>query len=87
MSDIETMVTVYITKYALTTGIFKMSGVLLDGGYFKSRENGYTTLYSKKEYSILESQAHAQFNLLKQKKLLSLEKQKEKLLKMEFKVK
>lgn len=87
------MQTVWITKYALTTGIhqaefegiFECNGVVNENtACVKDSVCPYNRLYHKGEWHKTEAEAKKKANEMRLKKIKSLEKQIEKLHKLEF---
>ena len=66
--------TVYITKYALTKGIYKAVGMYFpDGEYFKAHDS--LLFISRKEYEFTIEEAQTNVVEMAKRKKLSLEKQ------------
>ncbi|MCG8709240.1 hypothetical protein JHU04_002480 [Brenneria sp. 4F2] len=81
------MTEIYVTKYALSSGPFKTSGEVKDGGsYAVYFANGYTALAHGKDFHLTKEAALADCERRRQKKLASIEKQRQRLEKMEFKL-
>lgn len=79
--------TVWITKYALTTGIF--SGVVRDTSdndrnYIFLQDHPHAIYYVGRDAFLTEEEAKAQAVALRDKKIKSVEKQLTKLKSMEF---
>ena len=80
---------VYITKYALTQGIFEVEGEVCGGIFgrmFDAEKNGYfhNHPYGIDEWHRTRASAVRTAEQMRQKKIASLEKQIEKLKKMKF---
>ena len=82
------LIQVWCIKYALTQGIFQLSGEILDGGYFSEVRNSsgyhFGHFLNKKEYCLSLEDAQAAAEAMRQRKIKSLEKQLEKLKKTEI---
>lgn len=79
------MTTVYVTKYALTDGPFKVEAELkYDGTYASWRANDYTQSAQGKDFWLTPEEALVDCERRRQAKLKSIEKQKTKLEKMQF---
>jgi hypothetical protein len=70
---------VYCVKYALTSGIFFMTGTEEPNGRFMRCENGFYTSFSSKEWDRTAAGALEKSKALLEKKLKLLEKQQDKL--------
>jgi hypothetical protein len=78
---------VWITKYALTTGLF--SGVVRDiadgdPNYVFLQDQNYSVYHLGKDCFLTESEAKELAKIMRDKKIKSLEKQIKKLKQMEF---
>lgn len=78
--------TVYITKYALSDGIKKVDAKVA-ADHCTSNDYGILQMFFKDEFHLTEEQALANAELRRDKKIVSLKKQIEKLEKMTFKIK
>lgn len=79
------MTTIYVTKYALTKGPFKVEAELkYEGTYASWRDNGYPQSAQGKDFWLPPEEALADCERRRQAKLKSLEKQKTTLEKMQF---
>lgn len=75
----------YIFKYALTEGILSVplkSDSINDNGYL--RKNGFGGWFSSKEYSLSLAEAKEKAEVMRLKKIKSLQKQIQKLEQMSF---
>lgn len=82
MDENQNLVTVFITKYALTSGLMEEQMELKDGGlYCFGRPKGWyaNTLFSKKDFFLSREEAIADCNKRKEKKILSLRRQMQKI--------
>jgi len=79
-------VTAYITKYALTTGIQKVVGEIVEPGkrMLEYGQNYGRTYAHGNDWHLTLEEANAQANRMKEKKLISLRKSIERLEQMEF---
>ena len=79
---------VWITKYALTTGIFTINAELRRGGMisFKRTEDHFTEYVHGEgiDWHRTKESASARLSVLKDKKIASLKKQIEKIEKLEY---
>lgn len=75
----------YVTKYALTTGIEVVDGEVTDGGYL--HVDGCYSLFRDSEYFETEKEAREDAERRRVKKIESLNKQINKLLKLSVKIK
>lgn len=82
----ETVVTVYVTRYALTEGIFKAKANLLDDGKYAKTivDNGYGICLGRSDYALTPEDANAQAEVKLAAKLNSLTKAIEKLKRLSF---
>ncbi|EEH8063304.1 hypothetical protein G3R67_003444 [Salmonella enterica subsp. enterica serovar Agona] len=80
------MTTVYITKYALSDGPFKVEAELSFGGKMASYRigNSYTQTAHGKDFWLTEDEALADCERRRTAKLASIEKQRKKLEAMKF---
>lgn len=79
------MTTVYVTKYALTDGPFKVEAELLYDGTFASwQENGFPQSAQGKDFWLTPEEALADCERRRQAKLKLIEKKKVKMEKMQF---
>lgn len=78
------MTTIYVTKYALTEGVLRIDAAIDPDGWARS---GQHMLFRYSEYAQTESYAAEQFEILRQKRIASLNKQLKKLESMKFKIK
>lgn len=81
MSDNETRVKVWITKYALTRGIFEMEGVLIDDGKYVS--DRHSRIFTS-EYALSAAEAAVTARAMKAAKIASLKKQIARITKLVF---
>lgn len=74
-------VTIYCTKYALTQGIFQLTGHLVENGkYFSEDASGRIGIFlNSKEFCFTEEEAMSQFERKKAAKIASARKQLAKL--------
>lgn len=80
-------VTVYVTKYALTKGIFPIRAELIDGGQYASEVGpGIGHFLGRNEYALTEEEAIEQAKKKRDAKIKSLSKKQSQLLAMVFKV-
>ncbi|EBC7361175.1 hypothetical protein ACKJVF_003783 [Salmonella enterica subsp. enterica serovar Kentucky] len=80
------MTTVYVTKYALSDGPFKVEAELSFGGTMASYRigNSYTQTAHGKDFWLTEAEAMADCERRRTAKLASIEKQRKKLEAMQF---
>ncbi len=80
------MATIYVTKYALSHGPFKVEAELSFGGTMASYHigNSYTQTAHGKEFWLTEAEALADCERRRTAKLASIEKQRKKLEAMRF---
>ncbi|EJO6831351.1 hypothetical protein NRU17_004322 [Salmonella enterica] len=80
------MTTVYVTKYALPDGPFKVEAELSFGGTMASYRigNSYTQTAHGKDFWLTEAEAMADCERRRTAKLASIEKQRKKLEAMQF---
>lgn len=78
----------YICKYWATRGIFPIEGEEREGGWFMGRwpNSGWFQSFSRSEWATGTNEAVEKAKALRDKKIISLAKQADKLLKMEIKV-
>jgi len=77
----------YITKYALSSGIDECEGQISNTSenmLVSKTENGYTTCFHGKDWHDTKESAIKQANEMRERKIKSLEKQIEKLKKLNF---
>jgi hypothetical protein len=74
-------VTIYCTKYALTRGIFQLTGHLLENGKYFSEDagTGIGIFLNSKEFCFTEEEAVSQFEQKKAAKIASAREQLAKL--------
>lgn len=78
----------YICKYWATQGIFPLEGEEREGGRFMARwPKGWFQSFSKHEWATGTAEAIEKAKSLREKKLRSLQKQAQKLIALEIKVK
>jgi len=78
---------IYVTKYALTQGIYEVEAEDETGGIFvafSGSNRSYTTYYHKGEYELTHAAAVTKANEMREKKIASLKKQIKKLEEMTF---
>lgn len=75
---------IYITKYALTKGIFEVDANIRDSGIAEDRTEHYIAYYSKDSYCKDKQSAIKKADEMRKKKIVSLKKKIEKLEKMKF---
>lgn len=75
---------VWITKYALTKGIFEKEVEGCGDGMAKESENHFPTYYHGTEWHVDRQSAIEKSEEMRQKKIASLKKQIEKLERMKF---
>lgn len=83
------MTIAYITKYALTTGIYKTEGAA-EGDMFVQPPQGHGTFpcyYHDKEWHLTKEEAIARSEEMRIKKLQSLDKQMKKISALKFIIK
>lgn len=80
------MTTIYVTKYALTAGPFKVEARLIEGKSMATYRagDGYPIYVHGKDFWLTESEALADCERRRAAKLASIEKQKKKLNDMKF---
>lgn len=69
------MTTIYVTKYALTQGIFAIEAEILEGGYAsQSRKSGEALklFLSKSDYALTKDEALEKAEVLRKRKLVSI---------------
>jgi len=83
------VITVYVTKYALTEGPFKVEAELSYEGRMASYRNGgsFNQTAHGKDFWLTEAKALADCERRRTAKLASIEKQRKKLEAMEFTIK
>lgn len=84
------MPTIYVTKYALTSGIHEVSAEkagTTDGCFSHRNECGWTTYYYPRHYTMTSEEAIRRAEAMRVKKIALLEKQIAKLKKMKFEIK
>lgn len=82
------MTIVYVTKYALTEGPFKVDAeIKYEGKMASYRVNGYPVCSHNKDFWLTEEEALADCERRRKAKIASIEKQKAKLEKMTFTIK
>ncbi len=89
MNNEEKIVTVYVTKYALTKGIWPIEARISDGGNLACEvtdTNGYGLLLHAGEFAHTEKEALKQAQDKRVAKLLSLDRQMSKLRRLTFSV-
>jgi hypothetical protein len=77
---------VYVTKYALTQGIFPIEANLIDDGKYAKQSTGSSLgLFLRRgEYALTDDEAIRQAEELRCKKLASIEKQVSKINQLDF---
>jgi hypothetical protein len=76
----QELVTAYVTKWALTRGILKIEGELVQGGkYFSSRQAKYHIFVGPRDFHLDVASAHARVMEMVKAKKASLKKQLSKL--------
>lgn len=81
------MTTIYVTKYALTSGPFKVEAELkYDGSMATWRQNGYPQALHSKDFWLTPEEALADCERRKEAKIKSCEKQIKKLQAMTFSI-
>ncbi|HBN7049658.1 TPA: hypothetical protein L3360_001242 [Escherichia coli] len=79
------MTTIYVTKYALSSGPFKVEAELRHQGTFAAwRSGGYPQAAQGKDFWLTPEEALADCERRRAAKLASIEKQKKKLTEMKF---
>ncbi len=79
------MTTIYVTKYALTSGPFMVEAEVKNNGSMATwREGGYPQYGHGKDFWLTPEEAIADCERRREAKLNSIEKQKTKLEKMQF---
>lgn len=82
--------TVWVTKYALSRGILKLDAevcdVKTDGTMVRVRGNYGDTYYHRQDWSPSESVAFAMAEVMRKKKIASLEKQLKAMKALKFKI-
>ncbi|OCJ30599.1 hypothetical protein [Serratia sp. 14-2641] len=81
------LTTVYITKYALSTGVIKREGEIMESGSFIWREKGFHNSVWHTDYRLAETEALEKADDMRKKKIASLKKQIAKLEAMTFTIK
>ncbi|MDF7650111.1 hypothetical protein F3J38_04790 [Pantoea sp. Acro-805] len=85
------MIKAYITKYALTRGIYIAEGELKnDGEIFvqqRDREYNFEQFFKKKEFQLTEEEALARADKMRATQLKKLAKEYQKLSELEFVIK
>lgn len=91
MDNTKETVTIYITKYALTAGIYKREGESFNsdrGSYsYKHSPEHYSTIVSGNDVHLTEEDAIARAEEMRIAKLKALDKQMKKVSAMKFEVK
>jgi len=89
MDNTKKTVTIYVTKYALTTGIFTAQGEQSsdDSFFFKSEGSGFTNFARGNDVHLTEEAALARAEEMRIAKLKTLDKQMKKVSAMKFEVK
>lgn len=77
--------TIFITKWILTNGIIKTKAFIDDEE--NAKVDGYMICFTKKEYCLSAEEAMEQAETVRKERILSLEKQIEKLKKKKFRIK
>ena len=83
----EDKITIYVVKYALTTGIFKATAEPLDGEMVRVRaESGFFRHFHKvgRDYCLTKEEAILAAEKKREKRLKSLRKSIDKLMKIDF---
>ena len=78
--------TVYCLKYALTSGIIKITGYARDNGRFMRKDTGWYQSLGQNEWARTGEDAIKKAEILRERKLVSLTKQVKKLEEMTFEV-
>ena len=84
MATKEKIETVYCTKYAITQGIFRVLGYETELGRFVHTDNGFFQSLGKSDWARDGNKALERADEMRVKKIKSVEKQRDKLLQMEF---
>lgn len=89
MDNTKKTVTIYVTKYALTTGIFTVQGEQSsdDLFFYKSEGSGFTNFARGNDAHLTEEAALARAEEMRISKLKALDKQMKKVSAMKFEVK
>lgn len=80
-------ITAYVTKYALTTGILEVEGVVChstSSAMFQWKTDGFSNTAHGKDWHRTREQALARAEEMRQKKIASLKKKIEQLEKLKF---
>lgn len=78
----------YIVKYWATQGIFPLEGEVTESGRFMARwPNGMFQSFSPSEFALGTNEAVEKAKALRERKLQSLQREAERLLKLEIEVK
>jgi hypothetical protein len=72
----------WISKFALTKGVFEAEGRMSEMGYF--RVTGYYSTFCKSEYHATREEAVAKAEKMRERKIISLQNQIEKLRLLKF---
>jgi hypothetical protein len=78
MAD-QTQLTVFCTKYALSSGIFSLSGSVTPDGYFIAYRGRDRYFLGKREWHLTKADALADFERRRAGKIASMRKQLERL--------
>lgn len=83
------MTTAYITKYALTTGIYKTEGTAKDGMFVQPSQGlgTFPCYFHGKEWHLTKEDAIAHAEEMRIKKLKSIDKQMKKISALKFTIK
>lgn len=89
MNDTKEIVTIYITKYALTTGIFTTQGEQSsdDSFFYKANGSSFTQYVRGNDVHLTEEAALERAEEMRISKLKALDKQMKKVGAMKFEVK
>ncbi len=79
------MAKIYVTKYALSSGVFTTEAELV--GAYAHGHRGWRDVWGQKEFALTEEQAMKQFDAKVAKRIASLRRQIEKLESLKFTVK
>lgn len=75
---------VYVTKYSLTKGVFKLNVRVADRGMVIDDSTNYQSYYHGKDWHYSKEDAIARAEEMRKKKLISLKNQIEKIKKLDF---
>jgi hypothetical protein len=80
--EVPDLVEVIVVKCWQTTGMFRLKGVVLDDGYFKTLNRGMGGIHwflAKKDYALTEADARQRVELLQKRKVMLAERSMKKL--------